>query len=80
MAEYVIDLTGVEVRTVATDSDRIAALFGVPLREEVVRCKECGWFEPDGSDHEYRSGWWCKRWGTDMVEPNGFCKWGCHKQ
>jgi len=48
--------------------------------EEVVRCRDCGWFEPDGSDHEYRSGWWCKRWDTDMVKPDGFCAWASRKE
>lgn len=44
--------------------------------EEMVRCRDCKHFEVDQSDHEYRSGWWCKRWNTDMVKPDGFCAWG----
>ena len=44
--------------------------------EEIVRCRDCKHFEVDQSDHEYRSGWWCKRWDTDMVKPDGFCAWG----
>ena len=44
--------------------------------EEVVRCRDCGWFEPDGSDHVYRSGWRCKWWGTDLARPDKFCAWG----
>ena len=44
--------------------------------EEVVRCRDCKHFAADKSDHVYRSGWRCKRWDTDMVEPTGFCKWG----
>jgi len=44
--------------------------------EEVVRCRECGWFKPDSSDHEHRSGWWCKWWGTDLARPDKFCAWG----
>jgi hypothetical protein len=43
---------------------------------EVVRCRDCACFSVDDSDHDYRTGWWCKRWYTDMVMPDGFCKWG----
>lgn len=44
--------------------------------EQIVRCKDCKWFSLDNSDHDYRSGWWCHRWNTDMVKPDGFCAWG----
>lgn len=47
---------------------------------QVVRCRDCKRFAVDQSDHEYRSGWWCKRWDTDMVKPDGFCKWGERKE
>ncbi|MEE1210292.1 MAG: hypothetical protein U0K60_09670 [Parafannyhessea umbonata] len=43
---------------------------------EVVRCRDCKRFSLDNSDHDYRSGWWCHRWYTDMVKPDGFCAWG----
>lgn len=43
---------------------------------DLVRCRDCGWFEQDGSDHEHRSGWWCKWWGTDLARPDKFCAWG----
>lgn len=48
----------------------------LPVREEIVRCRECNRFALDDSDHDYRSGWWCHRWNTDMVKPDGFCAWG----
>ena len=51
----------------------------IEYREEIVRCRDCKRFAIDQSDHDYRSGWWCKRWDTDMVEPDGFCKWGKRK-
>ena len=44
--------------------------------EEIVRCRDCERFAVDQSDHDYRTSWWCKRWYTDMVEPDGFCAWG----
>ena len=46
---------------------------------EVVRCRDCACFSVDNSDHDYRTGWWCKRWDTDMVKPDGFCAWACRR-
>lgn len=43
---------------------------------DLVRCKDCKHFAVDQSDHEYRSGWWCKRWDTDIARPDTFCAWG----
>ena len=43
---------------------------------EIVRCRDCKQFAVDNSDHDYRSGWWCRRWDTDRVAPDGFCAWG----
>lgn len=48
--------------------------------EEIVRCRDCERFAVDQSDHDYRTGWWCKRWYTDMVKPDGFCAWGKRKE
>ena len=47
---------------------------------DLVRCGDCEHFAVDQSDHEYRSGWWCKRWYTDMVMPDGFCAWASRKE
>lgn len=44
--------------------------------QPIVRCRDCKRFSLDDSDHDYRSGWWCHRWNTDMVNPDGFCAWG----
>lgn len=54
---------------------------GTPMLtdEEIVRCRDCKRFSLDDSDHDYRSGWWCHRWNTDMVKPDGFCAWGVQR-
>jgi len=65
MAEYVVDLY--------TDHDGVKC-------ERVVRCRDCKRFKLDDSDHDHRGRWWCKWWGTDSVNPNGFCAWGCRKE
>ena len=45
----------------------------------IVRCRDCKRFSLDNSDHDYRSGWWCHRWNTDMVKPDGYCAWGVRR-
>lgn len=72
MAEYVIDLTGVEVKTGVTGSDRIAALWGVPLHEEIVRCRNC----ESATDHcEGMDIYWCE-YLSRYVGADMFCAWG----
>lgn len=82
MSEFVVDLTDVPTKTVKdpTSSDALAHLCGLPVREQIVRCKDCEHFAVDQSDHEYRSGWWCKRWDTNMVKPDGYCAWASRKE
>ena len=58
------------------DLDQPLAYFASDRCQAVVRCGDCKRFAQDDSDHDYRSGWWCKRWDTDMVKPDGFCAWG----
>ena len=58
------------------DLDQPLAYFASDRCQQVVRCRDCKRFAQDDSDHDYRSGWWCKRWDTDMVKPDGFCAWG----
>lgn len=61
-----------------SDSDATAERRGDAV--EVVRCRDCACFSVDDSDHDYRTGWWCKRWYTDMVMPDGFCAWASRKE
>ena len=65
MSEHVCELTAIDSETWETT-----------IEVEVVRCRDCACFSVDNSDHDYRSGWWCHRWNTDMVKPDGFCAWG----
>lgn len=69
MTEHICELTPIDSET-----------WDVEQREEVVRCRDCKHFAVDQSDHDYRTGWWCKRWYTDMVKPDGFCAWGKRKE
>lgn len=47
---------------------------------EVIRCRECAYFGPDKSDHGYRAPWWCDRWSSDLVAPDGFCAWAKRRE
>ncbi len=74
------DITGAESckrcgENARTEVERLQ-IENTKLREKIVRCKDCKRFSLDNSDHDYRSGWWCHRWNTDMVNPDGFCAWG----
>ncbi len=63
-------------RIIEVEYDTFNGTFTQHRREEIVRCRDCKRFSLDNSDHDYRSGWWCHRWNTDMVKPDGFCAWG----
>ena len=81
MSEYIITEKQLKTATEAYFEHEIP----LPITEvfvsgdklpEIVRCRDCKRFSLDNSDHDYRSGWWCHRWNTDMVKPDGFCAWG----
>ncbi len=89
MAEYVIDLSGVEVKTIkeAHGIETIEALWGLPVRERIVRCRDCR--HSSVSFDETRT--MCRYWSMNsyddsesshgytlypVVKPDGFCAWG----
>lgn len=50
--------------------------FSHPFREEIVRCRDCYYYEPDGEPSAvYPDSHWCDRM-MHYLEPDGFCKWG----
>lgn len=66
MSEHIIEV----------EYDTFNGTYTQKRHEEIVRCRDCKRFSLDNSDHDYRSGWWCHRWNTDMVKPDGYCAWG----
>lgn len=80
MTEYVMEYDGWAEGIPVGEYLKVRDAMHARKREEVVRCRDCGWFKPDGSDHENRSGWWCKWWGTDLARPDKFCAWGKRKE
>lgn len=80
MAEFIIDLTGVEVRTAETASDMIAALWGFPVRGKIVRCKDCRYYDEISHvcDHPCVTplrGDCPENWIFSCFD-NDFCAWG----
>ena len=49
-----------------------ACAHGASLREEIVRCRHCKWFDAPRLCRRDMS---CDEIAVD-VEPNGFCAWG----
>ena len=48
----------------------------LPVREQIVRCKDCVSYE---RDHDPIDPGWpmrCADCGRDMLDPDGFCAWG----
>lgn len=85
MTERIIDLAGVAtVKSVKelTGSDALAYLWGLPVREEIVRCKDCKrqWvFDLSGmyGTHEHDQMYCALVAGhSRLVKPDGFCAWG----
>lgn len=81
MSEHIVDLTQVETVEGLGDLDTYAWLTALPVREQVVRCKDCKHYKEhkwilitDVSDV-------CEFFSDGVkVEPNGFCKWGVRKE
>lgn len=81
MSEHIVDLTQVETAEGLGDLDTYAWLTALPVREQIVRCKDCEHYKEhkwilitDVSDV-------CEFFSDGVkVEPNGFCKWGVRKE
>ena len=81
MSEHIVDLTQVETVEGLGDLDTYAWLTALPVREQIVRCKDCKHYKEhkwilitDVSDV-------CEFFSDGVkVEPNGFCKWGVRKE
>ena len=87
MPEYVVDFKGVPTRQLKDLSfeEYLAHLWGVPIYEEIVRCRDCDLSQKEGTRCLLFAGWEPIE-GSDEyelvsaeVEPDGFCKWGCSR-
>ena len=77
MTEYVVDLTNAEVRTGLSD---ISALWGLPVFERIVRCRDCRYYDEiiHACDHPCVTplrGDCPENWIFSCFD-NDFCAWG----
>lgn len=80
MSEFVVDLTDVPTKTVKdlTSSDALACLCGLPVREQIVRCKDCRRTFVGTARADLGEPVLCHRTGS-YVRPDGYCAWGVSK-
>ena len=74
MSEYIVDLTDVEKRQFTWSIETLCN--SVPVRGEIVRCRDCYFAD------EIESGYWCDRFecGKEPVTPGGFCAWAVKRK
>lgn len=71
MSEYIIDVGDADELHFAAFQKKTEFCFGYPVREEIVRCRDCKHYD------DYLGS--CVRGNVHQVfavEPDGFCKWG----
>ena len=76
MAEYVVK--GAEPNETVLHSrtpNGYEAWHWLPVRERIVRCRDCDRYTEDEAEYYHYCGSWCER-----VEPDGFCAWGVRRE
>lgn len=87
MAEYIIDVNNADEEHVKLTNAQAETCFGHPLKEQIVRCKDCRFYTDkpglsgEKPNRKYCTKYsdWDSEWDYDTyhyVEPDGFCKWG----
>lgn len=85
MSEYIVD-GAVPNHTVRVEDEREVYwhMTHLPVREEIVRCRDCKHATPDTSGRKCYEGYlWCDELTEGIgfsVAPNGFCAWGVRKE
>lgn len=72
MSEYIVG-GAVPNHTVRVEDEREVYwhMTHLPVREEIVRCRDCKHYIEDEAEYYHYCGSWC-----EQVEPDGFCAWG----
>lgn len=68
MSEYIINVT-----------QEFVDLYGWQLREEIVRCNSCKYYDECWTSEVYPNRHWCDRL-TVYMTPNGFCSFGKRRE
>lgn len=77
MNEHIVDLSNVDKK-----SHSFQELFDewIPVFEEIVRCRDCRYYDPNEEPSEvYPDRFWCDKL-TVYMPPDGFCSFGKRKE
>lgn len=75
MAEYIVRVDEKRKPT-GHPSDPLPWLLGLPALEEVIRCRDCAWFQKNASPHDPDGRYnFCAQFGFDFQGSSGFCAW-----
>ena len=72
MTEYIMDFSNPSLRAVVEHEIEI----GAPIREEIVRCRDCKHYGQGQCDHDHQEPWRCMFWDSYLALPGKFCAWG----
>ena len=72
MTEYIIGSASIE--TIEKDESS-ATVRITPNMQEVVRCRDCKYFDTDWESETHPGRWWCDE-SWNYRKPGGFCAWG----
>ena len=77
MSEYIISVDENDERWHYVEQ-QYTHFFGYPITDEIVRCRDCKWFNASAAVHT-----WCARlvdmYGNILTfdaEPDDYCAWG----
>ena len=86
MKEYIVDLSNAATKKMseASPDERISLLWGLPVRERIVRCKDCKYYDEiiHACDHPHITplrGDCPENWIFSCFD-NGFCAWGVSRE
>ena len=77
MSEYIVELYDEYEKYVLEFECKPTNTHGFPLREEIVRCRDCKHYITKFRD-EYDDTVWCGL-HAGYVEPDGFCAWAVRR-
>lgn len=81
MSEYIIEWFGIGGQLTRLREGNVPFVLWPKLireerrREEIVRCRDCKYYELVPED----SGDWCEYWTDRVYRADGFCAWACRK-
>lgn len=87
MSEYIVDVGNADEEYIAYFGQMAEKLMGNPIREEIVRCRDCRFSYEDELGNLRCQGPLIEPWDyyndepSDgvKIEPKGFCAWGERK-